>query len=275
MPDVNYKFKDKDGGESKGSLNTDTKKPEETENQEPEQLKTQEPETKQPEKLLAGKYKTEDELKKGIENILGKKFGDLEAAYKALEKGKTETTEAKPEDLKMDEPEDTKPGPEEIVSKYMDSYLKNGDLSEDEYQELENQGYNKTMTKLMLEGQKAQVMGSINNLLEIAGGPQAYKEALEWGKKNYSKAEREEFNNALVDPKAAKYAVKALVNDYKSQNGELVGGTSGPASSGGDGFRSREEAMKAMSDPRYNSQSMEYDPAYAEEVKRRLANRKY
>jgi hypothetical protein len=66
-------------------------------------------------------------------------------------------------------------------------------------------------------------------------------------------------------------AVKSLQFDYLMSNGmepRLLSGQ--PASEASKGFASEAQVVAAMSDPRY-MQGADHDPAYVEEVARRLA----
>jgi hypothetical protein len=70
------------------------------------------------------------------------------------------------------------------------------------------------------------------------------------------------------DPNSVFFAVQALFNEYSNQvgeDGQLLTGRTAPDSS--SSFRSQQELVQAMADPRYDR-----DPAYRQEVMRKLEN---
>ena len=110
----------------------------------------------------------------------------------------------------------------------------------------------------------------VDAIYDFAGGPEVYQAALDWAVDALSQEDQDEFNAALdtTNASAAKFAVKALVDLYKSQadfQGKQIRGRQ----SGNDGvkpFRSMAQMAEAMSDPRY-----ERDPAYRQDVVARAA----
>ena len=103
---------------------------------------------------------------------------------------------------------------------------------------------------------------------EVAGGPKAYTELMDWAGKNLSDDVVEGFDS-LVDggnPRAIQLAVRGLMAEYEAQNGmegQMLTGKAAPGKQ--DVFRSQAEVVEAMSDPRYDR-----DPAYRQDVFDRL-----
>lgn len=108
----------------------------------------------------------------------------------------------------------------------------------------------------------------VDRIHDIVGGPEEYDNMLKWAANNLAKDDIEAFDHVigLNDPQAAAFAVYALNNFYKDQNGsegELL--TGGKASQPVDVFESQAQVVEAMSDPKYDR-----DPAYRQAVMQKL-----
>ena len=107
-------------------------------------------------------------------------------------------------------------------------------------------------------------------LFEMVGGEAAYKSMISWAGQNLSQEEVSMYDSVMDkgDPNAVFFAVQALFNEYSNQvgeDGQLLTGRGTMDSS--NGFRSQQELVQAMADPRYDR-----DPAYRQEVMRKLEN---
>ena len=107
-------------------------------------------------------------------------------------------------------------------------------------------------------------------LMEMVGGDKAYKSMLDWAGDNFSKEEVEMYDGVMEsgNPNAIFFAVQALqarYNDAVGSDGQLLTGRG--AQGVDDSFKSQAELVQAMNDPRY-----ERDPAYRQELMRRLEN---
>ena len=107
-------------------------------------------------------------------------------------------------------------------------------------------------------------------LMEMVGGEKAYNSMLQWAGQNLSKEEIEMYDAVMGkgDPSSIFFAVQALNNKYSDavgSDGQMLTGRS--ASDSGSAFRSQQELVAAMADPRYDR-----DPAYRQEVMQRLEN---
>lgn len=234
------------------------------------------------EKLLAGKYKTEEDLNKGVIEALKKSNGDksMEEIYKELESniGKSETdneSEGDPKDLsinKKDEetPEDKKANTDpDVMEKYYDELRENGELSEESYGELEDHGYPKHFIDNYVRGLKAEAESFSSEIYGAVGGQENYNKVVTWAQDNLSDQEIDTFNEGLASGNIsqAKMMIEALNSRYINQEGkkpDLVKGTQGTSTVGA--YESKAELMEAMSDPRYSK-----DPAYRKKVTQKLA----
>ena len=108
------------------------------------------------------------------------------------------------------------------------------------------------------------------SLFEMVGGEAAYKSMISWAGQNLSQEEVAMYDSVMDkgDPNSIFFAVQALFNEYSNQvgeDGQLLTGRGTMDSS--NGFRSQQELVQAMADPRYDR-----DPAYRQEVMRKLEN---
>ncbi len=164
----------------------------------------------QQEELIAGKFRSPDELLKAYQE-LEKKLGGR-SGYEKAEESPTEEVEE-----------------QEIVV-----------LSQDE---------------------EATIMESI-------GGQENFEAVQGWARENLDAAELEAYNREVNsgDYYRARNALQSLYYAFQENSGyepELIGGKLSGSSS--DVFRSSQEVMAAMSDPRYLQ-----DPAYTQDVQDKL-----
>jgi hypothetical protein len=248
---------------------------------------TSEEET-QAEKLLAGKYKTEEDLQKGILEALQKQNDgkDLEAIYKDLEsslgapKNETEDTptEESTEDAETDaeetttEEEDTLNDDNDLdFAKYeQELYDNNGSLTDESYKELEEKGYPRNLVDTYIRGLQAAAQEEASAVYEVTDGEDNYKAMIEWAQDNLSGEEIKAFNqqvNAGVN--SAKFAAEALYGRYTKANGtppkNLVHGDA-PNTVGNDAYESREQLMEDIGNPKYKT-----DPAFRKKVEQKLS----
>lgn len=219
--------------------------------------------------LLAGKYKTEEDLDNGIYSLI-EKYGK-ENAYKILEKqiGKP----AQPEEETNQNPDPTKdaltgdqPPPAEEkkagidFEKYNAEFTESGQLSEDSYKELEEAGIPKAFVDNYIKGLEVQAQTWTTKVYDKAGGQQTYETMVKWAETNLTAAEKQNFNNAVQsgDEAQASLMVDALKARYERANGTMKRNALQPKesvdnSSGHGGYHSVAEMKADMSDPRYGS----------------------
>jgi len=109
-----------------------------------------------------------------------------------------------------------------------------------------------------------------NQLFEMVGGEKAYQSMITWAGQNLSKEEISMYDSVMGkgDPNAIFFAVQALSNKYSDSTGSEGQLLSGKGAAQRDvSFRSQQELVQAMSDPRYDN-----DPAYRQDVMRKLEN---
>lgn len=145
------------------------------------------------------------------------------------------------------------------------------------YQELEKKlgsrsGYDKTEESSTEEAeqQEAVVLSQDEEatIMESIGGQENFEAVQGWARENLDAAELEAYNREVNsgDYYRARNALQSLYYAFQENSGyepELIGGKLSGNSS--DVFRSSQEVMAAMSDPRYLQ-----DPAYTQDVQDKL-----
>lgn len=211
--------------------------------------------------LLAGKFKDAEDLEQAYIE-LQKKLGDPsqrnqqeEAPAEEVEKPQEEVDASFLDQLW-----------EESLNEYSDETLQKlqqmdpTDLAQ-MYLEFRSQIENQEPVQTMGEADVEQLQG-------IVGGQEQYANMMGWAQQNLSEGEIEMYDAVMDrgDPLACFFAVQALAyrfQDASGVDGQLLTGTT--PSSSQDVFRSQAELVRAMSDPRYDS-----DPAYRQDVAEKL-----
>jgi hypothetical protein len=234
--------------------------------------------------LLAGKYKSVE---------------DLEKAYKELQTklSRGESTDPVPEDSSAtdddeSEEEDKPDGNareiygdliggklEEAQINFQDMNVRwqqTGTLEPGDYEQLAEAGFNRDMVDAYLSGlQYKQTQDTALSVKEVAsikqslGGEAEYNKMIEWAAANLSADEVEGFNQIInTQPMASvKMAITGLHARYSAVEGrepKLIGGRAPKGST--DKFESTAQLVAAMSDPKYST-----DPAYQRKVQEKLS----
>jgi hypothetical protein len=108
----------------------------------------------------------------------------------------------------------------------------------------------------------------IQQLKGVVGGEENYSNMINWAQGSLNEKEVKMFDAVMQrgDPLAAFFAVRALgyaYNDAVGYDGKMVQGKAPKQSN--DQFRSQQEVVRAMADPRY-----EEDPAYRRDIMEKL-----
>ena len=217
------------------------------------------------EQLLAGKYKSAEELEKAYVE-LQKKLGDSKEED-------TEQSSAEPE------PED-KPQLSEgatLITDASKEYFDNGNKLSPEtlakYSSLSSQDLIKAYMEVSQNPEFQQQQAAppaeltasqINQIKHAAGGEKAYANIVNWAKSNLPQDQINAFDEVVNtgSVQAIQLAVSGLKAEYDNANGvegRMVTGKTAP--NNGDVFRSQAELVRAMSDARYDN-----DPAYRQDV---------
>lgn len=233
--------------------------------------------------LLAGKYKSVEDLEKAYQ----------EAQRKLSQRGQVEETEEEADEA--DDSEEEKPqsaDAKEIYGDFIGSRLEEaeidfgamntrwqetGQLADEDYDQLQEAGFTRDMVDAYLSGLQykaaqdtALTVKEITALKQEYGGEKGYSDMLEWAADNLSEDEIKGFNEIVTGNStmaAVRMAVSGLHAKYTAKAGvepKLIGGRSPKAAS--DKFESTAQLVEAMKDPRYGQ-----DPAYRRKIEEKLA----
>ena len=217
--------------------------------------------------LLAGKYKSAEELEKAYVE-LQKKLGENKEEEKA-------SAEPEPED---------KPQLSEgatLITDASKEYFDNGNKLSPEtlakFSSLSSQDLIKAYMEVSQNPEFQQQQAAppaditesqINQIKNSAGGDRAYANIVNWAKTNLPQDQINAFDEVVNtgSVQAIQLAVSGLKAEYDNANGvegRMVTGKTAP--NNGDVFRSQAELVRAMSDARYDN-----DPAYRQDVIEKL-----
>ena len=222
--------------------------------------------SQQEEQIYAGKYKSAQELEKA--------YMELQSKLGEQEKGETEVAEKEPED---------KPTLSEgatLITSATDEYYANGNqLSPETLQKFSSMSSQDLIKAYMEvqqlpEYQQAQqapveiTESQVNQIKNAAGGEAAYSNIINWAKSNLEAEQINAFDDVVNtgSVQAINLAVAGLKAQYDNANGVEGRMVTGKApTNSGDVFRSQQELVAAMNDPRYDR-----DPAYRQDVIEKL-----
>ena len=219
-------------------------------------------------RMLAGKFEDAEALEKAyleLQQKLGANDGDQEEGVQDTQ------------DEQQEEEVEVNPAVE-LISNASQQFAETGELT-DEVREQFNQMSSQELVDayMSMQGDAPQVPqqaediseGDINYIKNSVGGEQGYEQLMDWAGEALDPTYVDAFNQLTETGSAAaiQLAVAGLQAQYQAENGYegrmLSGGDAKSGSS--DVFRSQAEVVRAMSDPRYDS-----DPAYRNDVFEKL-----
>jgi len=242
---------------------------------EQESLEVGEALQEQQEGLLAGKYKTAEELERA--------YGELERKLGEQGNKDSETvdeTEIQESDEVSEEKKETSEDSEitTLLNAANEEYYSNNNtLSQetiDKFSEMSSTelvgAYLESLKGVQQPTQDVPELSTkeINVVQNSVGGEKEYGKIMEWARTQYNQSEVDSFNNLVAtgNVTAIKFAVAGLQAKYRDANGYEGKMYSGkPPKTSSDVFRSQQELVAAMSDPRYDE-----DPAYRQDIIEKL-----
>ena len=265
---------------------------------EQESLKVGEELEQQQETLLAGKYKSAEELEKAYAELESKLGSQTKEEVKESPEKETET-KSEIGDVEKPYNEDGSINMESVNDVYGEQlgslfqsnnidpweiskhfHTNNGEITDQMYGQLESAGLSRAAIDAYLDGRAVQAgyiggddaedlsESDVNSIKNSVGGEAQYNQMTTWASQNLDPKVIEAFDSLLDSGNAG--AIQLAVNGLKSQYEEATGYegrmlTGKAAQSSGDVFRSQPELVAAMNDPRY-----ENDPAYRQDVIEKL-----
>ena len=230
----------------------------------------------QQEGLLAGKYKNAQELEQAyveLQRKLGSRDDD-EQEQEYEEQAGEEDTQQEYEDEESDDPTI------DFLYDVDQEYQTNGELSEETLEKFSQMSsrelvdaYFRYQQQYGSQPQQQQSQGvelsaaEINSIKNSVGGEAAYQQLTSWAAQNFTPAEVEAFDSVVESGNTAaiNLALQALYYRYTDAMGYEGETLQGKPARSMDSFRSQAELVRAMSDPRYDT-----DPAYRQDVMERL-----
>tara|TARA_R100000655_G_scaffold43878_5_gene80471 strand:- start:1529 stop:2281 length:753 start_codon:yes stop_codon:yes gene_type:complete len=206
--------------------------------------------------LLAGKYKSVQDLEKGYLEAQ-KMLGDRSAEEETVEEEPSESS------------------PTDYLNAAASEYGENGELSEETMNQLTSMS-SEELIAAYIDSQTNQPQGQgvalsdrqVQSIKQTVGGDEQYDALVGWAGENLDSSSIDAFDSLVEsgNAKAIELAVAGLNAMYEAQNGSDGQMITGKApSTSGDRFRSQQEVVAAMTDPRYDN-----DPAYRQEIIEKL-----
>jgi hypothetical protein len=238
--------------------------------------------------LLAGKYKSVEDLERAYKELQTKLSRGESVTPESEDDSSADDSEAESEDEENDKPDGNA---REIYGDLIGGKLEEaginfqemnvrwqqtGTLEAGDYDQLAEAGFNRDMVDAYLSGlQYKQTQDTALTVKEVAsikqslGGEAEYNKMIQWAASNLSAEEVDGFNQIInTQPMAAvKMAITGLHARYSAVEGrepKLIGGRAPKGST--DKFESTAQLVAAMSDPRYST-----DPAYQKKVQDKLS----
>ena len=213
--------------------------------------------------LLAGKYKNAEELEKGYLELQQKLNTKQEEPAQEEEVEEEESTAEEAEANILDQLWEEAGTEEGYTQESLDKLRK---MSVDELAQMHLE-YRDSVTKEQPQNRDF-TEADIKELKGIVGGEKNYANMIQWAQGALNEQEIKMFDAVMAkgDPLGAFFAVRALgyaYNDAVGYDGKMVQGK--PPKQSSDQFRSQQEVVRAMADPRY-----EEDPAYRRDIMEKL-----
>lgn len=136
------------------------------------------------EELIAGKFKSQEDLVK---------------AYEELQKKLGQPREEAPAD-QLTEPQATEQPVEQggfSVTAYEQEFAESGSLSDKSYSELESKGFTRDQVDAYIKGQQAYATSLRSEIYNSVGGEESYTQLIRWASENVDPAAIKEYNDAV------------------------------------------------------------------------------
>ena len=239
------------------------------------------------ENMLAGKYKSAEELETAYLE-LQKKLGESPASTAEDTAEPAQEFEFYSEDGSVNYETANEVYGEQLGNTFKDNDIdpfemnkhfveNNGTLSDEMYDKLGQAGLSKSLVDSYLKGVREEVGfdapaatltdAEIADVKSIANGEEGYQSLMNWAGNNLSKEDQDNYDQVLTtgNKTAIKFAVKALMGQYEDANGrdsKIVTGKESPQES----YRSMAEVVRDMNKPEYTQ-----DQAFRDDVLRKLS----
>ena len=213
--------------------------------------------------LLAGKYKSAQ---------------DLEKAYIELQQ-KLGSGEQQSEPEQEAEPAEEADETITMFNSIDDEIAQGGEISEESMAKLTAMDskdlvdaylrYQNTLEDVPVQQGRELNDQEVSAIYNSVGGEQQYQQMTAWAAENLDADTVQAFDNVIETGNVAaiNLALRGLQSQYNDNVGYENNMIQGKPAQAGNGYRSQAEVVRAMNDPRYDR-----DPAYRQEVMDKLAN---
>ena len=204
--------------------------------------------------LIAGKFKSQDDLVKAYQELQTKLGGDAveETSEAVVTEDVTPTVDAIP-GLSNDD-----------YTSYSNEWAESGELSEESYTKLQEAGFSKDIVDAHIQGNVASSVLQETELLKAVGGKEEFNKMAEWARGSLPQEDINAFNNINENgtTQEVQLALLGLKSNYEEANGRTPNLTAGVQSGlPTDVFESSAQVSTAINNPLYQS-----DPAYRKNV---------
>lgn len=158
------------------------------------------------------------------------------------------------------------------LNKAIKEYNSTGTLSSQTIADLMNAGYPSEVIEGFIASRQALEEKFTNEVYKLAGGEKEYQKLTQWASSNLPKKVVDTFNKAIDNNnlEALSLMLEGIKSKYTAtygtRNPSIIGNASSAAPKA-NGFTSKEEVIKAFSDPRYGR-----DPQYMREMELKMFN---
>jgi hypothetical protein len=213
--------------------------------------------------LLAGKYKSAQDLEKAYIE-LQQKLGSGEQQSEPEQEA--EPTEEADETITM-------------FNSIDDELAQGGEISEESMAKLTAMDskdlvdaylrYQNTLEDVPVQEGRELNDQEVSSIYNSVGGEKQYQQMTAWAAENLDADTVQAFDNVIESGNVAaiNLALRGLQSQYNDNVGYENNMIQGKPAQAGNGYRSQAEVVRAMNDPRYDR-----DPAYRQEVMDKLAN---
>ncbi len=203
------------------------------------------------------------------DKFAGKSAEEIAKSYMELEALKQEV----PEEVTPDE-EPTKDNADSDTQDLITEYTERGtELTEEDYKTLEEKGYSRKQVDIYKAGVEAQAQKESLATIEQAGTTaEEASSAIEWARANWSEERIAQFNETIeTSPQAVQVQmIQMLTEGYRAGNTPQADGpihSQRAPVAPTQGYESMNQLVSDMNDPRYDSRTFKYDPAYYKAVR--------
>ena len=241
-------------------------------------------------RVYANKYKSVEELKKGIENIgstlpdyvingmsdeaLEKHYTELNKEFSKGNKEGRKHIEKKEDDTKKESKSEDKPKEvsDELWKELDSTFTDTGNITSEQYDKLNKIGIPDGMVDRYLDGLKSKQVTFTKEVYAMAGGEEQYKEIKSWAEDNLPQEELEAISG-MKDYSQIQLALRGVKAMYDASNGTQGNTIRGNGTTSSvSGYRSEAEYFADVRDPRYNSDGRFRDKVRAKFAKSNLAS---